>query len=102
MRFTAYVSSRRNFSALRLGVFALKVFRMDAPNDFASIIYNDRGGTHDGTPFGETIMPEANQTTEEIKLWPKKQRNPHRRSPHRNVPKQARPKRKSNCGQCLS
>jgi len=34
-------------------------------DDFASIIYNDRPGKHDMSPFGETNMPQVNEPTEE-------------------------------------
>jgi len=37
----------------------------DAPNDFASIIYNGRRGTHDVSSGGELTIPQANQTKEE-------------------------------------
>ena len=35
------------------------------PDDFASIIYNDRPGKHNMCPFGETNMPQVSQPTEE-------------------------------------
>jgi hypothetical protein len=38
------------------------------PEDFASVIYNDRSGKHDMRPFGETNMPQVNQPAEKIKV----------------------------------
>jgi hypothetical protein len=64
---------------------------LDAGNDFASIIYNDRGGTHDDSPFGETIMPQVNQTTEEIKTMAKKTK---KSAPKRSKARSAAKKKK--------
>jgi hypothetical protein len=42
-------------------LFIVPTRSLPLPDDFASIIYNDRPGRHAGCPFGETDMPQLNQ-----------------------------------------
>jgi hypothetical protein len=59
------------------------------PEDFASIIYNDRPGKHDSLPFGETNMPQVSQPAEEIKIMGD-------RSPKSNQKKSTQKQSKAN------
>jgi hypothetical protein len=59
----------------------------DAPNNFASSIYNGRFGKHDGAAGGETTMPQVNQTAKENKIMAKKSKKSTR--------KKSPPKRKA-------
>jgi hypothetical protein len=59
------------------------------PDDFASVIYNDRPGKHDMCPFGETNMPQVSQPQEKIKVMGDK-------SPKSNQKKSTQKQSKAN------
>ena len=59
------------------------------PDDFASVIYNDRPGKHDSLPFGETVMLQVSQPQEKIKVMGDK-------SPKSNQKKSTQKQSKAN------